>query len=475
MVRIISADQSVQDFADGILLQHRNDPEVGLIVGRHVAGKDYVLQVVRTPHQVDEAPIKELKSSMSNAKKKGSGAASRPSQIALDQDWIIEHATQMNRIMAGGLKILGVYVISSSSAFQSSHGVMVNLLREVYRELPPISGSFVPFVITFDVATSQISAREVDGGALRPCEIKIAPVLSAMMMIGCHYDLFLRINLCNQRQQVHNSIRSAIRWEKSHVLDPSQFLVNGRLVPSDKIVMDVAKDGASVGDMVSVEWLFPLGHDSAPSMVLGNDERSKADLDKGESIHYAVLELRGQLDCRAYVHKREKISSAVQALKDDIQDSLLARLDVIVEAAEMVMESLQDTQPPAAIGGSTESKRCHPLLLRVSESGPYTMRLPRRAFVGWKNGMGCYCDYLISGEGAKEAMQRLNELVGDDKVDPAAFVCLESEACDTDHSQSRTADGKSIFALDARLLSIVGALLIVVLALLLARNGAVSS
>jgi hypothetical protein len=157
---------------------------------------------------------------------------------------------------------------------------------------------------------------------------------------------------------------------------------------------------------------------------------------RGRYERAGALALSGVLDCRAWVHRREPVAAAVEAIKADVARSLRARLAVLVEAAEAAEAAAADLHADATRRGPGEGQPhqavapppTHPLLRRAAAAAGFAPRLPRRAVARWAGGGGAYCDYLVDGEGAEEALARLAELVGASAVDAAAFECEEAAA-----------------------------------------------
>ena len=107
--------------------------------------------------------------------------------------------------------------------------------------------------------------------------------------------------------------------------------------------------------------------------------------------------LRGAVSARAYAYGRESVARAVAHLKSDIIASLRARLDLLVDEAE------RDD------GDTANGVSPRPL----AEGAPRNaaeVRLPRRAWVRWREGCAV-CDYLVDGETAADVVERCEEVL----------------------------------------------------------------
>lgn len=330
----------------------------------------------------------------------------------------MEHAAQVARTLPGGLDLLGLYLLCDNQAFSSAEGVVINALKGVREEV--MFGPSSLLVLHIDAVSAKVSAKEIKGGALRPCEVKSSALLPQMVALQCQYPLNLAVSLAEGKQRLHDAIQGAIQWEHDVRVAPALSLIDGNMLPEGSQIGDAAPAGAGA---IAVELLHPVGVPVNAIAAVG----ATAAGDSGEYERYATIALGAVLDCRAFVHKRETVEAAIEALKSDVQRTLLARLEVLYEAAEMATafekgradKALSKGEKPE--GGPPK----HPLLLRVGEVRSYRPSFPRRAFLKWTAGGCCYCDYVVDGEGVSEALDRMAELMGPDAVDGATFQCEE--------------------------------------------------
>lgn len=410
--------------------------QVGILVGRSAAGKDFLLQLVRCPDQEGDLPIQISASDGPASKKSSSGAKGKAGpgggKLSLDDDWIVEHAVQAARTLPGGLDILGIYVLCDDKSFQASHGILLNTLKAVAEELATPTAQPVPLLaLHLDAITARVSAREVAGAALRPCEVKSSSLVSNMAEVQCQFAVNLRINLAGGRQRLHEAIRSSIAWQSQKRVEPAVALINGQVQDASQQVIDLLGGG----NTLSVELLTPIGLPAGTLAAVGAPTATESSTGKGHYQRHAEFTLNGEIDCRAYVHKRENISAAIAAIKLDIERTLVSRCDVLVEAAEMATAVAQEKHDAAAQKNAKAGKTTplppapkHPLVLKVSEVAAYRPALPRRAFFEWQQGGCSYCDYVVEGEGVSEAIQRIKEVMGPDSVGASSFRCGEKAA-----------------------------------------------
>lgn len=420
------------------------------MIGRTTAGKDFLLQLVHTPDQDGEAPIQIASggnnSSSSKQKTSGSKGASGGgggiNKLTLDEEWIVEHAAQAARTLPGGLDILGIYILCDDKTFQAGQGIVINVLKKVNQENSSSSTTApaaIPLLaLHIDSITAKIAAREVSGASLRMCEVKQSSLVANMVEAQCQFQVDLKVNLAGGKQRLHDAIRDAVTWQSEHRLHSSVALINNEILDSSQQIVDVLKDG---GSSLSLELLTPLS--MPPVMLAAVGTNTSTDLPpsittgKGEYQRQAEFALEGALDCRAFVHKREPLSAAILAIKGDIERTLLTRIDILVEAAQMATDEAQARFDAATARDLKAGKQPtsqgaqapkHPLLIRVAGVDVYKPTLPRRAFLRWTQGGCSFCDYVVEGEGMNEAVQRVQELMGADSVNPSTFQCEEKLA-----------------------------------------------
>jgi len=420
------------------------------LIGRTTAGKDFLLQLVQSPDQDGEPPIQITSggNNPSSAKQKisgnkgASGAGSGNNKLTLDEEWIVEHAAQAARTLPGGLDILGIYILCGDKTFQAGQGVIINALKKVNQEISSsltAAAAATPLLaLHIDSTTAKIAVREVSGASLRMCEVKPSSLVANFVEAQCQFQVDLKVNLAGIKQRLHDAIRDAVTWQSEHRLHSSVALIDNKILDPSQQVVDVLKNG---GNSLSLELLTPLNMPPVTLSAVGTN--TTTDLPpsitsgKGEYQRQAEFALEGALDCRAFVHKREPLSAAINAIKGDVERTLLARIDILVEAAQMATDEaqarfnaatardLKSGKQPTSQGAQAPK---HPLLIRLAGVDAYKPTFPRRAFLKWTQGGCSFCDYLVEGEGMSEAVQRVQELMGADSVNPSTFQCEEKLA-----------------------------------------------
>jgi hypothetical protein len=250
-----------------------------------------------------------------------------------------------------------------------------------------------------------------------------------------------------------------------HRVKPAVPLLLGHVPSSQEQIVDIMhKEGLS---FITIELMKPLSGQCLPTV---SHQATKIVKPKSGVISSkGRICFDGLMECRAYVHKRESIYSAVESIKQDVEMSLRSRLEILMEAAEMATEAMEkETKSPHA-----QTK--HPLLDTVNKCGAYKPHFPRRAFLKWRLGVCCYCDFIVEGDGLSEALHRIRELVGEGKVDATTFQCKEAaEQQIRDRSSNKRNKHKSsssAFALSSCNIMVLGTVIAAILALCLGLVG----
>lgn len=393
----------------------KRSPSDGVDGGR-VRAKDSILQLVRTPDEEEGT---------SSLRVIGQGKG----QLSLDVDteWVCEHACQVARILPGGLSVLGVYVLCDARAFNAKS--LEGLLKRINSDMLTVRSDRVSLVLHVDATRAILSAKECDGSVVKPCEIQNSSLLTEMVEFRCNYPLELCLDSCSDKEIVSELIEDLIQFEAKNRIQPARAEPNrdGLTSIEQMIARYIKRDGL---DHISVSMLLPYSVRGPPALGVSpaSTRGTQGEHVSGTYVPRARFAFRGVMESRAYVFKTEDFDDAILALKQDLELSLRARLDVLVEAAEMATEALsrgqQKNRVPSPPGQVAETK--HPLLNTISSIGSYEPQFPQRAFLKWKKGVCTYCDYIVEGDGVSEALDRIRELVGHGVVDGTTYHCSET-------------------------------------------------
>ena len=400
--------------------------QVGILVGRRTfkkanageAGtgrkKDYILQLVRTPDENEGVSSLRV-------------VAQGKEQFLLDVDaeWVCEHACQLARILPGGLSVLGVYVLCDTRAFAPKS--LQGLLKLINSEMLTAGPKNASILLHIDSSRGILSAKEQDGSLFKPCELQNSSLLTEIVEFRCDYPLDVSLDMSNEKEVVSELIEDMIQFEVKNRIRPSciQPKCNSLTTSEQMIARYIKRDGM---DHIPISLMMPYTVVGAPALGVSSASTSDAQEEKmsGTYVKKAHFSFKGAIECRGYVMKNEDIDEALDAIKQDIELSLRARLEILVEAAEMATDALLARQKsPVSSSSGTEKKTKHPLLDSLSMVGSYEPQFPQRAFLRWKQSACCYSDYIVEGDGVTEALARIRELVGHGIVDGTTYHCSE--------------------------------------------------
>eukprot|EP00887_Chlorella_sp_A99_P000484 scaffold17.g484.t1 len=380
--------------------------QVGLLVGRLAGGRDLVLDLVRTPER-DGLPPAELlgiPAPQQRGKSKGGAATSGPA-LRIDQEWVVEHAAQVSRLLPGGLSIRGVFAVGPEAALTACAGILARTVQDVAKEVEDAAPASL--VLHVDAARGEVTARELGLGSatgpLQPCDVRTSDLRSQLVLLSARHQVDQRLLLTGEKQTLLKALRRAVEQEVQDRVHQAICLIGGQLHPGDRQVVEVAAGASSL----KVELASPAATAAAPLGALAL-ERGCATAEARASIS-----LRGMLDCRAVVHKRDSLASALEALQSDMERSLCERAELAAEAAT----DQQQQQEAGVVGGS--------------EARHVVLCLPRRVLLE-PTGADvatslCYTDFLGQGEAVDAARERMEELLGANVLRGGELVCREGD------------------------------------------------
>eukprot|EP00959_Pyramimonas_sp_CCMP1952_P079791 1668392-Pyramimonas_sp.AAC.1 len=104
---------------------------VGILIGRlGVGNRDFIFSLAKTPTVDGDAESVEATTTGAKGKSKKTAAGAVKS-LAVDADWMGEHAQQVSRMLPGGVDVVGVYVVVSQQNYKSSVISLTEAVRAV--------------------------------------------------------------------------------------------------------------------------------------------------------------------------------------------------------------------------------------------------------------------------------------------------------------------------------------------------------
>ncbi|XP_030902608.1 protein odr-4 homolog isoform X1 [Melopsittacus undulatus] len=292
----------------------------GLLIGQCSVQKDYVIQAVRTPLKEEQKED------------------TKPSKLAsIDEEWITTHASQVSRMLPGGLLVLGVFIITSPELSKDSQNALRKLIFSVEKSLtkrrlwkPAEEEVSERAALQICSATKKVVCRTYDvqdpKSSAKPADWKYQSALSASWLaLDCTVNVNIHIPLLatSPNHDLEKNIKNGLnRWAKQ--IEDSVFLINGQVKDDDAELLEGQKKSRgntqSTSQISDVKVLTQLSQ--------GSSRRSTATV----QVCSGSINLKGAVKCRAYTHNNKpKVKEAIQALKRDIINTLSDRCEILFE------------------------------------------------------------------------------------------------------------------------------------------------
>uniref|UniRef100_A0A8C2LY10 Protein odr-4 homolog n=1 Tax=Cricetulus griseus TaxID=10029 RepID=A0A8C2LY10_CRIGR len=349
MGRTYIVEETVGQYISNINLQGK--PFVsGLLIGQCSSQKDYVILATRTP------PKEEQNENIKHPK---------ANSDTLDEEWATEHASQVSRMLPGGLVVLGIFIITTLELADDFQNALRRLIFSVEKSInrkrlwtvteEEVSERVILHICS---STKKLSCRTYDvhdpKSSARPADWKYQNrVLTSWLSLECtvHVNIHIPLSATSVSYTLEKNTKSGLtRWAKQ--IENGVYLINGQVKDENCDLLE--------------------------GQSLNSDHRSTATV----QICSGSVNLRGDVKCRAYIHSnRPKVKDAVQAVKRDI-------LNTVADRCEILFEDL--------------------ILNEIPEKKNY--ELPQRVFVPLPGSAIMLCDYKFGDESAEEIRDHFSEM-----------------------------------------------------------------
>ncbi|XP_062990941.1 protein odr-4 homolog [Elgaria multicarinata webbii] len=351
----------------------------GLLIGQCSQQRDYVLLAIRTPLKEEE-------------NKSNTNYSSDLSNI--DEEWATAHATQVSRMLPGGLLVLGVFIIAVPELAKEIQTTLRKLVFSVEKSIAKkrlwnISGEDGSDRVALHLCsvTKKIICRTYDvqdpKSTAKPADWKYQNGLSASWLsLECTTNANIHIPLpatLASHDLEKNTRNGLVRWAKQ--IEEAVFLINGQVKDEDADLLEGQKKSTrgnmpSATQSLDVRVLMQLSRNS--------NSRSTATV----QVCSGSINLKGALKCKAYIHNNKpKVKDAVKALKRDIINTLSDRCEILFE------DLLMNETP----GKKNSEREYH--------------TLPCRVFAPISGSSVLLCDYKFGDETAGEIRERFLEML----------------------------------------------------------------
>ncbi|CAM4710681.1 protein odr-4 homolog isoform X1 [Lepidochelys kempii] len=393
----------------------------GLLIGQCSPQRDYVILAIRTP------PREEQNESNKNY---------RPELADIDEEWVTAHASQLSRMLPGGLLVLGVFIVAAPELAKDIQNALRKLVFSVEKSVvkkrlwsfteEEVSDRMALHVCS---ATKKILCRTYDmqdpKSSPKPADWKYQSGLSAFWLsLECTINVNIHIPLSatSVSYELEKNTRNGLtRWAKQ--IEEGVFLINGQAKEDDTELLEGQKK-SSRGNIQHRIQPFDVKVLTQLSQSSGHRSAAMVQVCRGS------INLKGAVKCRAYIHNNKpKVKDAIQALKRDIINTLSDR-------CEILFEDLIINEAPAKKNSEREFHA-----------------LPHRVFASIAGSNVMLCDYKFGDETAGEIQERFSEILDQVVHGEAIHIAEEINTVDINPPVDNTDDTQKIQLTKATLLS----------------------
>ena len=376
------------------LIADRAPPQIGLIVGKREAGaRDIILALVPFPDWNAEGGDDD-----GDGAGAGSGTTGRPQRPAsggapldIDADAILEHTTQVTRMLPGGLDVVGAYAFASEGAWRSASGALARAaVAAAPAAAPAPDASAASSVSDPELFLLHLSAEDMRKKSLRrvrrstmaqpfallpPAESREGKALASLVSLEAEVAVglsavvpraFATRSGTAKQHTLRSALEAALRLETARVMGSDALVENAlwdddvavSAVPrrSEAVFLDENRDGAEsnartdarAGDVFALRAELLVAPTSVSTRLHPNDDTlaeaeqtntSTTDPSSEDGRTNVVrLTFEGVVSARSYAFARANVGDAVSDLRRDVARSLRSRLDTFLDEADDALE-----------------------------------------------------------------------------------------------------------------------------------------
>ncbi|KAM4022319.1 protein odr-4 homolog isoform 2-T2 [Anomaloglossus baeobatrachus] len=374
MGRSYYVDEAVEKYFTKIISEEKSYV-TGLLVGHSSMQRDYVVLAVQTPKKEDQDEGPKKKTGLSTLDE-------------VDEEWVSIHASQVNRMLPGGLMVIGVFLITSPELSKESQNTLRKLLFAVDKSskknrLWSLSENDVTDRVTVHVcaASKKSTCRTFDvsdpKSTAKPADWKCQNTPSSWLTIDCnvHVDLTIPLSSSATCQEKQRCTRQRLaQWAKG--LENAIVLFNGQVKDPDGDLIEEQKKSRSVAH-------------SSPQIMSADILVTSDSINRSTALVQACkssLSIQGVVKCRGHVSiNKPKVKDALQAIKRDLLNTISDRCDILFE--DIILN-----------GSQHESERA-------------LCPLPHRVFIPIPGSTIMLCDYVFGDETEDDLQNRFLEML----------------------------------------------------------------
>ncbi|XP_074659679.1 protein odr-4 homolog [Tubulanus polymorphus] len=412
MNRVVIAEESLQDQIGDILKSEKQ--QIGLLIGQLTANKHYVVYMIKTPSEDDENE-KENEAGTMTAKEKAKKKKKKPSEEETEEvgalkttsdSWIGLHAKQVQRMLPGGLDVIGVYAAAPQSVMEKALTRLRQIIYAVYKILNKNSlittttadgFSNERIVLQICQTTRKVLCKTFDGenrnDSLRASDFKYQTSLTDRWLtlhtrVAVDHSFVIPVE--SKSEKFFNQLQSGLS-DFSENVQASVGTVDGILRDSNEPLF-VPKQTEPTGGGGGKKK-------GGKKQQQQNENFDRSQLSFNVDLFLQMLvptdpapvqdivnrfHMRGTMQARAFVHNKATVKEGLQALKTDIIRGMKARCDLLYE--DLLDAKEDDTSSTA-------------------------METPMRVFTHLPGQTCGFCDYLFTDETPQDVIDRCREIL----------------------------------------------------------------
>ena len=369
------------------LIADRAPPQIGLIVGKREAGaRDIILALVPFPDWNAEGGDDDGDGAGSGTTGRPQRPASGGAPLDIDADAILEHTTQVTRMLPGGLDVVGAYAFASEGAWRSASGALARAaVAAAAAAAPAPDASAASSVSDPELFLLHLSAEDMRKKSLRrvrrstmaqpfallpPAESREGKALASLVSLEAEVAVglsavvpraFATRSGTAKQHTLRSALEAALRLETARVMG-ADALVENALWDDDVAVSAVPRrsaandfldenppDGAEsnaptgdVGDVFALRAELLVAPTSVLTRLHPNDNDNTlaqtSSEDGLQKTNVVRLTFEGVVSARSYAFARANVGDAVSDLRRDVARSLRSRLDTFLDEADDALE-----------------------------------------------------------------------------------------------------------------------------------------
>ncbi|NP_001090192.1 protein odr-4 homolog isoform X1 [Xenopus laevis] len=387
------------------LVQQQKACITGLIIGQYSSQRDYAVLTAQTPQKEDQN--EEKKPGLSKLEE-------------IDDEWVSMHASQVGRMLPGGLMVLGVFLMTTPDLSKDAQTILRKLVFAVEKSsmknrLWNFDEDDVSERVTLHIcsSTKKITCRTYDindpKSTPKPADWKYQNSVLSWLTVDCNVRVDVTIPLTSPSltyQERQKSIRlGLVKWTKE--IEDSVVLFNGQYKDKNGDLFEEQKKSSRSSSHYSPQIITANFLNASP---LIDNTRSTALVQPCKSS----LTIQGVMKCRGFIHSnRPKVKDAMQAIKRDLLNTIQDRCELLFE--DMMLN-----------GPSNENDACP---------------LPQRVFVPINGSNLKLCDYLFGDETTSDLQSHFLEIM-DQEVEQNELDFTEKK-CELAHPEKRESEPAS--------------------------------